>query len=163
MGKKSEVKKFSMVEELHKADKTMKNKPAVLGMSSLTYPGYINSMRTTMFTSHLRQFLTLTNPQIPFVFTNNERTVGKYSDGYKQAKDDLVVFKKVIKYADIVDTPKTYLLFVFNKTKDKFEVFKRKECEDSLSENFGYNFNNEYIDSLREGDKIKKGDVLYAS
>ena len=53
----SDVKKFSLVGELNIADNTLQGSPAVLGISGLTYPQYINSMRTNMFTSHTRQFM----------------------------------------------------------------------------------------------------------
>ena len=84
----AEVQKFSLIEELRKADENLQGSPSLLGMSMLTYPNYINSMRSTMFTSHLKQFVNLLKPEYPLVFTNNENIVGEYSGGYKKAKDN---------------------------------------------------------------------------
>ena len=53
----AEVQKFSLIEELRKADERLQGSPSLTGMTMLTYPNYINSMRSTMFTSHLKQFL----------------------------------------------------------------------------------------------------------
>lgn len=163
----ADVKKFSLIEKLRDADDTLMGSPSVLGMTSLTYPNYINSMRSTMFTSHLKQFLNLTNPDFPFVFTNVENVVGKYSSGYYMAPNNFKIYRKVIKYDDIpenptVHIPNFYLLFVFNEETKTFDVVERAVCE-SLTENFGYEYKNEVIDNYEEGDTIPEGTVLYKS
>ena len=160
--KMPEVKKFSLIEELRKADETLQGSPSLLGMTMLTYPNYINSMRSTMFTSHLKQFLTLLKPDYPYVFTNNENLVGKYSAGYKKAKHNLHIFRKVAKYEDILDSPRIYKLFVFDDETQTYDVRERKVCED-LTENFGYEYINDVIDSFDEGDTIDAGTVMYKS
>ena len=98
----AEVQKYSTVEKLKEADNELTGSSSLLGMTMLTYASYINSNRSQMFTAHTKQLLTLNNPDIPYVFTNNENIVGKYSSGYKKAKDNLVVHKKVYKYKNIV-------------------------------------------------------------
>ena len=158
----SEVKKFSLIEELRKADDTLQGSPSLLGMTMLTYPNYVNSMRSTMFTSHLKQFLDLLHPEFPFLFTNNENLVGKYSSGYKEAKHDLLIYRKIAKYDDIIDQPRIYKLFVYDKETKSYDVVERKVCED-LTENFGYDYINDVIDSFKEGDTIKKDTVMYHS
>ena len=158
----AEVQKYSTTEKLKEADQNLMGSPSLLGMTMLTYISYINSNRSQMFTSHTKQLLTLDDPDIPYVFTNNENIVGKYSSGYKKAKDNLVVHKKVFKYKDLIDEPFTYTMFVRNEDTNEFDVVERSFCED-LTENFGYKYVNDVIDSLKEGDVIKKGDVLYKS
>lgn len=165
----AEVQKYSTIEELKKANATLQGSPSLLGMSMLSYPNYINAMRTTMFTSHLKQFLNLEAPDSPFVFTNTENIVGKYSHGYKKAKSNYTVVRKIEKFKDlfgkVFDTlgqPKTYQMFVYDEKSGTFDVISRKEVE-NLTENFGYSYDNSYIDSLKEGDKIKEGDILFKS
>ena len=63
-----EVQKYSLTEELMKADEKYQGSLALTGMTSMTFPSYINSMRSTMFTSHLKQFLNLSDPEFPYVF-----------------------------------------------------------------------------------------------
>ena len=157
-----EIQKYSLIDELKKADENLQGSPSLLGMTSLTYPNYINSMRSTMFTSHLKQFLNLLEPEFPLVFTNNENTIGEHSSGYKKAKHKLEIVKKIPKYGDIVDTPRIYKLFILDKETDTYDVIERKVCED-LTENFGYDYINDKIDSLNEGDVVKEGDILYRS
>lgn len=158
----AEVQKYSITEKLKEADQNLMGSPSLLGMTMLTYISYINSNRSQMFTSHTKQLLTLDNPDIPYVYTNNENIVGKYSSGYKEAKDNLVVHKKVFKYKNMLENPYTYTMFVRNADTNEFDVIERSFCED-LTENFGYKYINDMIDSLKEGDEIKKGDVLYKS
>lgn len=158
----AETQKYSLVEELIKADDKYMNSNSLFGMTVLTFPKYINSMRATMFTSHLKQFLNLKKPDFPFVFTNAENLVGSNNNSYKEAKHDYKVFRKVVKFEDIVEKPNIYQLFVYDKKNDRYEVITRKCCED-LTENFGFDYDNTVIDSLEEGDKIKKGTVLYKS
>lgn len=162
MGKKGEIKKYSIVDELEEKDKTLLNDPSLLGMSMLTYPTYVNSMRTTMLTAHLKQFLNLLQVEFPKVFTNTENMVGKNSSGYKKAKDELYVYKKVVKHGNLLDKPLYYYLFVYDKEKKEYDVIERKPFE-SLTENFGYDYQNETIDKIKEKDTIKKGEVIYKS
>ena len=157
-----EIKKYSTKDELLAADEKYHGSTAVVGKSSLTFPGYINSTRTQMFTSHLNQFLSLLYPEFPYVFTGAENTIGGHSTGYKKAKNDYEVFRKVAKFEDILDEPYYYYLFIYDKKKERYDVIERKCCED-LTEDFTYGYNNEVIDSLVEGDDIKKDTVLYKS
>ena len=157
-----EIQKYSLKDELLKKDDELKDDPALVGISGLTMPRYINSMRSVMFTAHTRQFTTLINPNFPYVFTNMENLVGKHSDSYYQVKHDTVVYKKIVKYEDIVDRPTEYTLFLYDKEKKKYSVVIREEVED-LTEIFGYNYDNRVIDSYEEGDEIPAKTVLFKS
>lgn len=156
------IKKFSLIDSLKKADVELTGSPSLLGITSLTYPNYVSSMRANMFTSHIKQCMTLLHPDIPYLFTHNENIVGDHSSGYKEAKKDYEVYRKISKFADIVDEPFVYELIVYDKEKDEYDVIHRKSHED-LTEAFGYQYNNDFIDNLEEGDIINKGDILYKS
>lgn len=158
----SNIKKFSLIDSLKKADVELTGSPSLLGITSLTYPNYVSSMRANMFTSHIKQCMTLLHPDIPYLFTHNENLVGDHSSGYKEAKKDYEVYRRISKFADIVDAPFVYELIVYDKEKDEYDVIHRKSHED-LTEAFGYQYNNDFIDNLEEGDIINKGDVLYKS
>ena len=141
---------------------------SLMGISALTNPAYNNSMRTNMWTSHSRQFLTLINPHFPKVYFGAENTVGKYSNGYREIKGNKKVYKKIVKFeklieeSDYLDAPQIYELFLYDEEQDLYSVEHRKPCED-LTELFGYDYNNDLIDSLDEGDEISDGTVLYKS
>ena len=157
-----EIKKYSIQQELKEADEKLMDDPSLLGMTMLTYPTQINAMRATMFTSHLKQFLNLKNAEIPLVFTGTENMVGKYSSGYKRTKHKLEVYKKISKFDDLLDNPFYYYLFVYDKTLNRYDVIFRKPYE-SLTENFGYQYLDDVIDSFKEGDTINENTVLYHS
>lgn len=142
---------------------------SLLGIDALTKPDYNNSMRTNMFTSQSRQFVTLTNPHFPKVFFGAEKTVGDNSDGYKQIRDgEKKVFKKVAKYDELIaksenlSGPVFYELFLYDEVKDEYTVVHRKPVE-NLTEVFGYDYDSKVIDSYDEGDTIPNGTVLYKS
>ena len=160
----AESQKQSLKDALLEADEkyTKTHSLSLLGMTALTTPNYINSMRSTMFTSHLKQFLNLLHPEFPYVFMNAENVVGKHSSGYKKVENKVEVYRKIVKFEDILDNPNIYKLFIFDKKNKKFDVITRKKVED-LTENFGFDYNNEVIDSYEEGDTIPKDTVLYKS
>lgn len=154
--------KYNLKDELLKADEDLKGSLSLLGISALTFPTYNNSMRTVMFTSHSRQLVNLLQPDFPGVFTNAENVVGRHSTGYKKAKHDTTIYKKVAKYADLLDKPYSYVLFVYDEKKRQYDVWYRKDAE-NLTEVFGFEYNNDEIDSLEEGDFVPKGSVVYKS
>lgn len=158
----SEVQRFNLVQKLEEADEKLMGSPSLLGMTMLTYPAYINAMRGTMFTAHVKQYLNLKAGLFPKVFTNTENLVGKYSNGYKRAKHDLKIIDKVIKFDDITDNPQIYKLFVYDTATKTYDVIERKPCE-SLAENFGFDIVNDVIDGFSKGDIIPKDQVYMKS
>ena len=56
----------------------------------------------------------------------NENIVGKYSSGYKKAKHDLEVIRKVEKFGDILENPYVYKLFVYDAKKRQYDVITRQ-------------------------------------
>lgn len=158
----AEIQRYNLVQKLEEADKNLMGSPSLLGMSMLTYPSYINAMRGTMFTSHIKQYLNLKNGLFPKVFTNTENLVGDNSNGYKRAKHDLKIINKVVKYDSIIDNPQIYKLFVYDKTTHTYDVIERRPCE-SLAENFGFDIVNDVIDEFDVGDIIPKDQVYMKS
>ena len=95
--------KYSNKEMLLRANEELQGSNSLIGMTMMGIPQYNSSMRSIMFTSHLRQTVNLLNPDFPGVFTHGENVVGKHSSGYLEAKGNYVVVDKVVKYEDIVD------------------------------------------------------------
>lgn len=154
--------KYNIREELMKADDRLHGSLSMLGMTMLTQPAYINSMRSVMFTSHLKQFVNLVEPDFPGVFTNGENTAGIHSTGYRKAKNDSVVFRKIWKYDDILAEPTVCKVFTYDTVRHRYDVWTRQETE-NLTEVFGFDYDNDVIDSLNEGDPIPKDTVVYKS
>jgi DNA-directed RNA polymerase beta subunit len=111
--------------------------------------------RSTMFSSHLAQFVTLKDAEAPLVYTNFENQVGKYSTaGYKKAKRDYVVIGKIEK------NKYNYVLVVMDLETKEYGILTREECK-FLTEHYGFKWNNDQIDSYDEGSKIESEDVLF--
>ena len=69
-----------------------------LGLTLMTFPQYISSTRSIMFTSHLKQFNTLNDPQFPKIFTNYENIFGHNSSGLVKARRNYKVINKINKF-----------------------------------------------------------------
>lgn len=135
-------------------------KDDILGMAALTTAKYDSSSRLIMLTNHLKQYVVLDHPEFPRVFTNYENSFGHLSSSIHKAKNNYEVVHKISKFADKPDH--LYLLFVYSKEEDKYDVVIKKVAEE-LTEKFGYTFNNDKLDSLDIGDKIYKGETLWKS
>lgn len=157
-----EIKKHSLREKLREADEKYKGDPALVGSSGMTFGPYNNSTRTNMLTSHMNQFLNILYPEFPYVFAGMENVAGKNSSGYLKLDHDIEIFRKVVKYEELVDTPYVYQLFYWDKELKMYDVVERTEVED-LGQDFGYKKNNEKIDMLDEGDEVDAGTVLFKS
>lgn len=135
-------------------------KDDILGITLMTFVQYISSTRSTMFTNHMKQYNVLNNPEFPKVFTGYEDIFGKMSSGIVKANTMYKVVDKVEKFAD--KPGHLYLLFIYDPKNDFYDVIQKKYSEE-LTENFGYKYNNEVLDSLKVGSTIKKGLTLYKS
>lgn len=153
--------KYNLREALLKSDELFRGDRSIEGKGMLTMPQYNNSMRSVMFASHLNQYKNQLYPDFPQFFTGGENVVGKHSDGYKKL-DESVVYRKIVKFEGLVENPTVYKLFLYNKTKQMFEVIERKPDED-LVEVFGYRYNTDVIDSFVEGQEIDAGTIAYRS
>lgn len=155
--------KSNLLRELAEKDKELEGSNSILGMTVLSQPGYMNSMRAVMNTSHDKQFVDLLNPEFPSYFTNAENVVGKYSSGYKKLKHTSTVYKKIGKFDKLLNGhPYFGLVFMVDEVNKSFSVVHRKELE-NLTEVFGFQYKNDVIDSLKEGEEVPKGTVLYQS
>lgn len=128
----------------------------VLAIGSLTMASYASSARSAMLTQHLVQALVPNNPEVPGVTTGYEHMFGEFSSSYKKTDKRLSVIKKIKKYDDHI-----YTLLVQDKN-GEFDIIERNEVK-HLAESYGYRYNNEVIDSLKQGDKISKDTILYKS
>lgn len=145
---------------LQQKERELNGKDDIMGISALSFPAYISAARRNMFSHHVKQFNNIQNPQIPKVSTNYESVFGKYSSGYYKMKDDAEVHAIVNKYGN--NRENGYFMFVYYPKSDTYDVIERKALED-LTERYGFEYNNEFMDSLTIGDNINEGDVVYKS
>jgi hypothetical protein len=102
----------------------------------------------------------LINPEFPKVFTNYENMVGEHSTYYYKVKNDCEVIAKISRFSDKPNH--LYTMFLYDKKNDYYDVIDKEIVED-LTEKFGFAYNNDKMDNLEEGAKIKKNEILYKS
>lgn len=116
--------------------------------------------RKLMFGTQLEHRLQLLNPEVPFIQTGYEKQFGQYSSSYISAKEDMIVIGTVAKFSW---NPKHHFyVFALSKDTGKIYVFERKEYK-HITENYGYLFNNNTLDTLVPGSVINKGSVIQKS
>jgi DNA-directed RNA polymerase, beta subunit/140 kD subunit len=141
-------------------DKKYQGKDDILGKNIMTLANKLNSSRALMHSGQLDQVVNLLRPEQPGVYTNYERAVGSYSSAYYKAEDNYVVVDKIVKFPDFKES--VYTLIVKNKRTGEYDVLIKKPGI-ILTETYGYKLNNDKMDKLKKGDKIKKGQILYRS
>lgn len=148
------------VKELANLEEMYHGKDDLIGVTSLTVPTYISSNRAIMFASHLKQLKNLKHKELPRLRTNYEDVVGQNSSYLHKAKTDGVVVAKIDKFS--MAPGAIYYMFLYDEKEDKYRLeIKRVGVE--LIERFGFHINNDNMDKLQVGDKVKKGQTLYKS
>ncbi len=131
----------------------------MLGMSTLNWMN-VDSSRQLMFNSHIKQLLTLINPDVPRIQTGFENTIGSYSNAYMKL-DGIWEVKDIIKKFPELPNSHIYTVVFYNKKKDLYEMIEAPIAE-SLTEKFGYSYNISRMDQMQVGDKIKD-EIIYKS
>lgn len=127
----------------------------LFGPGLLTWPEDVDSSRMYMFTSNLKQILTLLEPDVPHIMTGYENEIGKHNKSYKKMDGTWEVKDIIWKYG-----PGTiYTMILYNEDLDMYDVVEKKPAE-NLTEKFGYAYNTSFMDSLKVGDVIHD-EVLY--
>ena len=101
------AEKYNLKQELINANDYISGKydndpkwETLLGASFLTRPDYINTMRANMFTSHIKQALTLKDPEFPKVWFGPENVVGKTEQEAVAILRDRLGFEVNVGYRD---------------------------------------------------------------
>lgn len=153
---------LNLKERLNEKEREFHGKDDIFGMTLMTRPGYISAGRCIMLVAHLRQFVNLVNPEPPRSFTHYENIAGDNSTGYYASDANYEVIDIIPKFADGKNDKHLYLMFVYDKATDTYDVITKHVVE-NLTEKFGYVYNNDVLDSKEIGDEIETGEVLYKS
>ena len=129
----------------------------MMGPTLLSSPPGTDSSRMYMFTSNIKQILTLLNPDVARIQTGFENTIGNYNTAYKRLKGVWEVVDKIEKFSNGY----IYTLVLYNAKEDKYDMIEKSVAE-NLTEKFGYVYNTDKMDKLKVGDKLKD-EILYKS
>lgn len=157
------AEKYNLINSLLEKKKLYENQPKISMVGQGDFPGANNIMRSAMNIKHHTQHLAIIKPEFPFLYDGKENIMGEFSTFYKKATKDYKIIKVVKKYNELLKG-KVYiaLYFLYSKSDDSYELIERKEVE-NLTENYGFEYKNEYLDCCEENDIIKKGTLIYSS
>ena len=116
--------------------------------------------RKLMFGTQLEHRLPLLHPEVPFIQTGYENQFGQYSSSFIVSDVDLDVIAIIPKY-DWIPKHQYYIIAVDQKN-GILRVIERKEYK-HITENYGYLYDNDFLDKLGVGSRINEGTTLQKS
>ena len=102
------------------------------------------------------QAIQVLDAETPLIMTGFENQFGEYSSSFVRADQEYTVLTKVFK------NPKNYWVLAYDTLNMVLTCFHRISYE-HVTEMFGYNLDTHYLDSLKPGDTIQKGDNIIRS
>lgn len=155
--------KYNLIQELQKKNEELKGKKKLALVGQGDFTGGNNVMRGTMNIKHHIQHLAIDDPEFPMFYDGKENITGEHSSFYKKTKKEYKVINIVKKYNELMKG-KTYnaLYFLYCKDDDSYTVAERKEVE-NLTESFGFNYKNDFLDNAEIGEIIPKDTMLFSS
>lgn len=155
--------KYNLVYELEKKNKELVGKKKLSLIGQGDFSGGNNVMRGTMNIKHHIQHLTIDNPEFPFLYDGKENLTGEHSSFYTKADKDYKVIDIVKKYDEMLKG-KCFvaLYFLHCEDDDSYVVVERKAVE-NLTENYGFDYKNDYLDAAEVGEIIPADTVVASS
>ena len=116
--------------------------------------------RKLMYSVHRDHALPLMNAEKAIIETGYEIRFGDLSSSVTEADEDYTVVKKISKFS--FSPNHHYFLILEDPLNKKLDVIERcSYCH--ISESYGYLYNNQYLDALREREFIPKGTIVQKS
>lgn len=146
--------------QIEEATKNLPDDNYMLGRTLMQPCKPANSgSRALMASIHTEHLLVLNNPEIPILQTGFETQFGVHSTSYVESKNNFTVINKVYKFRNSLDH---YYLIIRDNATGEYDVIERTPCHYNMQD-YGYLWNNKYIDNLNINDTIYKGDVIKKS
>lgn len=152
---------FNLEQEIYKNVKDLPNNNYLLGRTLMQPFRPANSgSRALMNSIHTEQLMVPQNPEVPIISTGFENKFGYNSSSYIQAKSNYTVLYKIDKFENIPGYH--YYLIIRNDDNGEYDVIERVQYKYN-TESYGFLWNNNYLDSLKPGDRINKNDTIKTS
>ncbi len=155
--------KYNLIYELQQKNKEITGDKKLSMIGQGDFAGGNNLMRQTMNIKHHSQHVAIDNPEFPFFFDGKENVVGEESSYYVKTDKEYEVIEICKKYEELLKGHSYIALYFLHSRKDdSYKIIEREEVED-LTENFGFSYNNEFLDQAEIGDQIPSGTVIKRS
>lgn len=155
--------KYNLIQELQKKSEELSGRKKLALVGQGDFYGGNNVMRSTMNIKHHTQHLTIDSPEFPMLYDGKENITGEHSSFYNKADKDYTIISICKKYDNLLKgKSKIALYFLHCKDDDSYTVIERKEVE-NLTENFGFDYKNDFLDAAEVGEIIPRGTLINSS
>ena len=155
--------KGNVIQELMQKDRQLTGLKKLSLQGQGDFNGANNSTRGGMNIKHHVQHLTIDDPEFPFLYDGKENVVGAHSSFYTKTDKPYVVYAIIKKYDGLLKGKcYTALYFLYCREDDSYTVVERKAVE-NLTESFGFDYKNDYLDAAEVGEYIPPNTVLCSS
>lgn len=135
-------------------DRASKATPlSLVGASAMTFPDKISTVRSNMAVKHTSQYVVLSNPEFPRVFTGAENVFGERSSWNMKNEHACRLVKKFVKFKHAPVSPVAYIFLDLETNK---YICKLVNVAENLIERYGFRM----FDCV-DG-KYNEGDILPA-
>lgn len=150
---------LGILDKLQEYENMVPEKLLCKGLNS-PFNNHNSANRKMMYNVHSDHRLPLYNGEIPFTGTPYSNQFGKHNSSLVLADCNYDIVAKISKFKQHPDHD--YVLVLRNRTNGAYHIVQRKYCKHNTEE-YGYLYDNKYIDSKTVGDEIKQGDVIRKS
>ena len=124
---------------------------SLVGASAMTFPDKISTVRSNMAVKHTSQYVVLTNPEFPRVYTGAENVFGERSSWNMKLDNKCKLVKKFVKFKNAPISPVVYIFLDMETGKYTCKIVN---CAENLIEKYGFRMYDRIKGKYDEGDVI---------
>lgn len=136
------------------------NPLSTVGISAMTFPDKISTVRSNMAARHTSQYVVLTNPEFPRIYTGVEDPFGMRSSWNVTCQHDYELVKKFIKFKNEPISPVVYIFR--DKATGKYKC-EQVNIAENLIEKYGFRTYDRINGKYDIGDTIPQGTPISQS
>lgn len=162
MESKNKIRRRGMMNNASEIEKRCQevSPMSMFGLSAMTFPDKISTVRGVMAARHTSQRVVLTRPEFARMFTGAENEFAERSSWNIKAKDDYQLVRTFRKFKDSAISPVAYIFKNLRTGKYICEVVKPAH---HLVEKYGFKMNNAIVGKYNDGDILPKGTTIAQS
>ena len=162
MESKNKIRRRGMMNNASEIEKRCQevSPMSMFGLSAMTFPDKISTVRGVMAARHTSQRVVLTRPEFARMFTGAENEFAERSSWNIKAKDDYQLVRTFRKFKDSTISPVAYIFKNLRTGKYSCEVVKPAH---HLVEKYGFKMNNAIVGRYNDGDILPKGTTIAQS